>query len=141
MKKVTMILAAALALPVGSVQAQSFEQAFNQQRALYGKGHTFTYENKTYKTDHPEEVEAMAEPNRTNAEALIASAEAMRVKSAELGYEWRDPVRYLKEAQEALGQGQYRQAMNLAARAKYQARISIAQYEDAEANWQRAAPE
>ncbi|GAA0687418.1 hypothetical protein GCM10009104_11880 [Marinobacterium maritimum] len=141
MKKTTMMLAAVLTFSAGAVQAESFEQVFDQQRALYGKGHEFTYEGKTYTTDHPEEVEAMAEPSQANAEALIASAEALRVKSAEVGYEWRDPARYIEQARAAVAEGQYQQAMNLAARAKYQARMSIAQYEDAEANWQRAVPE
>lgn len=141
MKQATMMLAAVLALPVGVVQAQSLEQVFNQQRALYGKGHEFTFEGKTYQTYHPEELEAMAEANSVNAQALIDSAEALRLKSAELGYEWRDPSLYLQQARALLVEGKCQQAMDLAARAKYQARVSIAQYEDAEANWQRAVPE
>lgn len=141
MKKATMLLIAALALPCAAAQAETFEQVFNQQRALHGKGHTFTFEGKSYKTDHPEEVAAMAEPTRANAEQLITSAEALRVQSAEVGYEWRDPARYIKQAEVALAEGRFQQAMDLAARAKYQARMSLEQYKTVQASWQHAVPE
>lgn len=141
MNKTIMMLTVALALPVLPAQADTFEQVFNQQRAMYGKGHEFTFEGKTYRTYHPEELEAMAEPTPANAQALIDSAEALRQRSAELGYEWRDPVLYIAQAREALEQGRYQQAMELAARAKYQSRMAIAQYEAAQASWQRAVPE
>lgn len=140
MKKFAWMLSAVLALPAGLVQAETFEQVFNQQRALYGKGHEFTFEGKTHKTFHPEEVEAMAEPNKANAEALIKGASELRAESAAVGYEWRDVGKYIEQAEAALSKGQFQQAMDLAARAKYQARMSIAQYRDAEAGWYRAAP-
>ncbi|MBA4501189.1 hypothetical protein [Marinobacterium marinum] len=141
MKMIALTLAASLMVPVAFAQEDTFEQVFNQQRALYGKGHAFTYAGQPYTTDHPEEIEAMAEPTRANAEALITSAEAMRQESESLGYEWRDPARFLKQARTALSENEYQRAMDLAARAKYQARMSIAQYESVNASWQQAVPE
>ena len=141
MKKAAWMLAVALALPTGLVQAETFEEVFNQQRALYGKGHEFTFEGKTYKTFHPEEVEAMAEPNQANAEALIKGAKALQAESAAVGYEWRDVSRYIQQAEAAVGEQQFQRAMDLAARAKYQARMSIAQHKEVEASWYRAVPE
>ncbi|MBV0933574.1 hypothetical protein [Marinobacterium weihaiense] len=141
MKTTGKLLAAALALTATLAQAQTFEQVFNEQRALYGKGHEFTFEGQTYTTLHPEELEAMAEPNRANAQALIDSADALRAQSAEVGNEWRDPARYIKQARAALAQEQFQQAMNLAARAKYQARVSLQQYEHSRATWHNAVPE
>ncbi|MBR9827288.1 MAG: hypothetical protein GYB41_01330 [Oceanospirillales bacterium] len=141
MKKATMMLVAALALPVGAAQAETFEQVFNQQRALHGKGHEFTWQGETYKTFHAEELEAMAEPTQANAVALIESADALRLQSAAVGYEWRDPARYIKQAQAALAEGRFQHAMDLAARAKYQARLSLAQQKQVDASWYRAVPE
>lgn len=141
MKAQIMMLSLALALPAAGAWAETFEQVFDQQRALYGKGREFSFEGKTYTTLHPEEVEAMVEPTRGNAERLIASAEALRRHSAELGYEWRDPGRYIRQAESALVDGEYQKAMDLAARAKYQVRMSIAQYEHVQAHWQDAVPD
>ena len=39
-------------------------EAFNAQRAMYGKGHSFTWDGQTYTTDHPEEVAAAAASER-----------------------------------------------------------------------------
>ena len=58
--KNTISLVAALMMVSGSVAAQSFDDAFNAQRAMHGKGHSFTFEGQSYTTDHPEEVAAAA---------------------------------------------------------------------------------
>lgn len=141
MNKATMTLLAALALAPALVQAETFQEAFNHQRALYGKGHEFTFEGKTYKTYHPEEVEAMAEPNKANAEALVASAEAKRKEAAAVGYEWRFTAPLLKKAQDALAEERFQDAMNFAAQAKYQARMAVEQQAHVAASWQLAVPE
>ena len=141
MKKSTLTLLAALTLASGVAQAETFQEVFNKHRAMYGKGHEFTYEGKTYQTYYPEEVEAMAEPSRDNAEALVASAEAKRQDAAAVGYEWRFTGRILKQAQEALAEERYQDAMDLAAQAKYQARMAIQQQAYAEENWHLAVPE
>lgn len=141
MKKATMTLLAALVLAPALAQAETFQEVFNQQRALYGKGHEFTFEGKTYKTYHPEEVEAMAEPTKANAEALVASAEAKRQEAAAVGYEWRFTGRILKQAQEALAEERFQDAMNLAAQAKYQARKAVEQQAHVASTWHHAVPE
>lgn len=141
MKRKMLVPAVVTLLHAQGLYAASFEQVFNEQRALYGKGHEFSYGGKIHTTFHPEEIEAMAEPNAANARALIDGAEALRVESAAVGYEWRGPAIYIRQAREALAAGRYQSAMELAARAKYQARMSLKQYRNAEANWQRAVPE
>ncbi|WP_370278304.1 hypothetical protein [Pontibacterium sp.] len=51
MKKVITI-AAALMLAPGFATAESFQDAFEMNRAMYGKNHTFKWNGKQYSTNH-----------------------------------------------------------------------------------------
>ena len=133
-------LVAALVLSSGSVAAASFEDAFNGERALHGKGHTFTFEGKEYTTDHPEELEAAAEATEANAKALIASAKAKHKEVKAVGYDWTLTKGILKSADKALKAGKYQEAMDLAAQAKYHARMGIRQAERSAQDWVNMAP-
>jgi hypothetical protein len=134
-------LVAALVLGSSTVAAQSFEDAFNAERALYGNGHTFTFEGKDYTTDHPEELEAAADATEANAKALIASAKAKRKEVIAIGYDWTLTKGILKSADKALKAGDFQKAMNLAAQAKYHARMGIAQYHSSAQQWIAIVPQ
>lgn len=139
MKKI-MLLSALLAVSA-TVSAQTYNEAFETHRAMYGKGHSFTWEGKQYTTDHPEELEAKVEANQANAEDLIAKARAENEKANAVGFEWKLTRDILKEAEQAVAEGQYQKALNLAAQAKYHARIGIEQHALAERDWQNAVPQ
>ncbi|MCP4789044.1 MAG: hypothetical protein GY881_02275 [Gammaproteobacteria bacterium] len=134
-------LVAALVLSSSTVAAQSFEDVFNAQRALHGNGHAFTFEGEQYTTDHPEELEAAAPANATNAKALIASAKAMHAEVKAVGYDWTLTKGILKNASKALKAGDFQKAMNLAAQAKYHARMGVAQYHNSKQSWLNMVPE
>ena len=133
-------LVAALVLSSGSVAAQSFEDVFNSQRALFGNNHTFTFEGSEYVTVHPEEVEAAAEATAANAAALIASAKAKRSEVKAVDFDWTLTSGILKSADKAFKAGDFQKAMNLAARAKYHARMGIAQFHRSQTEWVEAVP-
>lgn len=121
--------------------AQTFQEVFETNRAMYGKNHTFEWEGKTYTTMHPEEKEAQAEPTKANAEALLAAAKADNEKAAAVGFEWRLTRGILKKAEQAITDGQFQKALDLSAQAKYHARMGLVQHAYAEKNWQMSAPE
>ncbi len=135
------LIIAALAFAPTLVAAETLQEAFEENRAMYGKGHSFTWQGKKYTTDHPEEVEASAKPTKANAEALLASAVAKNKEVAKLGFEWKLTGGILKDAQKALDAGDYQKAMNMAAQAKYHARIGIQQHEYAQQNWHLSVPQ
>lgn len=61
----------------------------------------------------------------TSAEAdevrqAIAAAEEEKNKAAEMGFEWRDTGKFIKEAREELEAGNYDKAMELAREAEFQ---------------------
>ena len=60
---------------------------------------------------------------------------------AELGFEWKLTGDILKKADQALADGEFQTAMDLAAQAKYHARIGIAQYHYAQKNWHLSVPQ
>ena len=121
--------------------AVSLQEAFEMNRAMYGKGYSFTWNGEQHTTDHPEEIEASTEASQANAEALLASAMAKNAEVAKLGFEWKLTGDILKNAQTAIDEGDYQQALNLAAQAKYHARIGIEQYHYAQSNWHLSVPE
>ena len=139
MKKVMILCAAVLFSQVAV--AETYQEAFNKARAMYGKGHEFQWQGKTYKTLHEEEVEAAVEATQANAQALLDKAIAANKKVAAVGFEWKLTGGLLKKSAQAIEAGDYRKALDLAAQAKYHARIGLAQYEYAEANWYKAVPQ
>jgi hypothetical protein len=134
------VLAACLILASANVVAVSFEDLFNANRALHGKGYHFMFEGNSYVTDHPEEIEAQGEANLDNAKALLISANNMHKKAKSLGYGWTLTAKIIKSAQKALKKGQYQHVMNLSAQAKYHARMGIAQYHASASDWNRFVP-
>jgi hypothetical protein len=123
------------------VAAQSFDDVFNAQRAMYGKGHTFTFAGKRYTTDHPEELEAAAEATAENAKALITSAKALHAQARALGFGWTLTKGIIKSANQAFKAGDFHKAMHLAAQAKYHGRMGIVQYHRSQKEWIKAVPQ
>lgn len=140
MKKV-LAVAAVLAMAPLSVSAESFQDAFESNRAMHGKNHTFEWNGKTYSTNHEEEVEAAVPATKENAMDLIAKAKAKNKEVAALGFEWKLTGGILKNAEKAAAEGDYRKALDLAAQAKYHARMGISQYEYAQKNWHLSVPQ
>jgi hypothetical protein len=140
MKK-TISLVAVLMMASANVAAQSFDDAFNGQRAMYGKGHSFTFEGQTYTTDHPEEVAAAVEANADNAAELLAAAKAQHAQVVALDFDWTLTKKLLKSSAKALDAGEFRKSMNLSAQAQYHARMGIVQYHQSQAEWIMAVPE
>ena len=140
MKKVITI-AAALMLAPGFATAESFQDAFEMNRAMYGKNHTFEWNGQQYSTNHEEEVEAAVAATKENALDLIAKAKAKNKEVAELGFEWKLTGGILKDAEKAAEAGEYRKALDLAAQAKYHARMGIQQHEIAQQSWHLSVPQ
>ena len=136
-----LLLVASLMLGSSIVAAQNFDDVFNAQRAMYGKGHTFTFAGKQYTTEHPEELEAAAEATAENAKALIASAKAQHAQARALGFGWSLTKGIIKSADRALKAGNFRKAMQLAAQAKYHARMGIVQHHRSQKEWIKAVPQ
>ncbi|MDP6191208.1 MAG: hypothetical protein QF872_10425 [Gammaproteobacteria bacterium] len=134
-------LVVAMLLGSGSVTAQNFENLFNGQRALYGAGHSFIFEGKEYTTDHPEELEAAATATADNARVLLASAKSKQAEVKAIGFDWTLTKGILKSAEKALKKGDFHKAMQLAAQAKYHARMGLAQYHRAGQDWINAVPQ
>lgn len=139
MKKTLLI--AALALAPTFAAAESFQEAFEMNRAMYGPDHVFTWNGNQYHTNHEEEMEARVNATKANAEDLLAKAMAKNKEVGELGFEWKLTKDILKDAQKAIDAGEYQKALDLAAQAKYHARIGIQQYHYAEKNWHLAVPQ
>jgi hypothetical protein len=60
---------------------------------------------------------------------------------AKVGFEWKLTKGILKDAEAAVASGDYRKALNLAAQAKYHARIGLQQHAYAEKNWHLSVPQ
>lgn len=140
MKK-ALIAIAALTLVPTFASAESFDEAFLKARAMYGKGHTFEWQGKQYAALHEEEVEADVAATAENAQMLIDKAKAKNKEVAALGFEWKLTGDIIKEAEQALADGEYRKALDLAAQAKYHARIGIQQHHYAQSNWHLSVPQ
>ncbi|MFT5069424.1 MAG: hypothetical protein ACI9S7_001439 [Candidatus Paceibacteria bacterium] len=140
MKK-TISLVAVLMMVSGGVAAQSFDDAFNSQRAMYGKGHSFTWDGQTYITDHPEEVAAAVEANADNAAKLLAAAKEQHAQVVALDFGWTLTKGLLKASAKSLADGDFRKSMDTSAQAQYHARMGIAQYHQSQAEWIMAVPQ
>ncbi|MBQ0756790.1 MAG: hypothetical protein KBT66_09835 [Amphritea sp.] len=140
MKK-ALILVAALTLVPTFVAAESFENAYLQARAMYGPGAVFEWNGKQYAAVHEEEAEADIAATAENARMMVDKAKAKNKEVAELGFEWKLTRGIIKDAESALTTGEYRKALDLAAQAKYHARMGIKQYHYAQSNWQLSVPQ
>ena len=140
MKK-TSSLVAALRMVSGVVAAHPFNEAFNEQRAMYGKGHSFMWNGQTYITDHPEEIAAAVEANVANATALLAAAKDQYTQVLAVDFGWTLTKKLLKSAGKALEAGEFRKSMDISAQAQYHSRMGIAQYHQSQAEWIMAVPE
>jgi hypothetical protein len=125
----------------GVVAAHPFNEAFNEQRAMYGKGHSFTWNGQTYITDHPEEIAAAVVANAANATALLAAAKDQYTQVLAVDFGWTLTKNLLKSAGKALETGEFRKSMDLSAQAQYHSRMGIAQYHQSQAEWIMAVPE
>ena len=140
MKK-TISLVAALMMVSGVVAAHPFNEAFNEQRAMYGKGHSFMWNGQTYITDHPEEIAAAVVANAANATALLAAAKDQYTQVLAVDFGWTLTKKLLKSAGKALEAGEFRKSMDISAQAQYHSRMGIAQYHQSQAEWIMAVPE
>ncbi len=61
------------------------------------------------------------------AKDAIAAAKEANSRAAAIGYEWRDTAKLITEAEKALGDGKYEDAIKLANKARKQAENAIAQ--------------
>lgn len=140
MKKIITV-AAGIMLASSFASAQSFQSAFESNRAMYGKNHVFEWNGNQYTTQHEEEAEAAVTANRKNALDLITKAKAKNKEAAELGFEWKLTRDIIADAEQAVEAGEYRKALDLAAQAKYHARMGIAQHAYAEKHWHLSVPQ
>lgn len=140
MKK-ALIIVAALTLAPTFAAAESFEKAYLKARAMYGQGAIFEWQGNQYAATHEEEAEANVDATEANAQMMIDKAKAKNKEVAALGFEWKLTGDILKKAEAAKEDGDYRKALDLAAQAKYHARIGIQQYHYAQSNWQLSVPE
>ena len=140
MKKIATIAAVAALTASSLTMAQSFQEAFDMNRAMYGAGATFEWNGKSYNTNYIEEELASKPANQANAQALFDAAKAKLAEVREAGFAWRDNVKYLKQAKEALEAGEYQKSMDLASRSHLQSRIGLEQAETAKNEWILAVP-
>ncbi len=140
MKKIATIAAVAALTASSLTMAQSFQEAFDMNRAMYGAGATFEWNGKSYNTSYIEEELASKPANQANAQALFDAAKAKLAEVREAGFAWRDNVKYLKQAKEALEAGEYQKSMDLAARSHLQSRVGLEQAETAKNEWILAVP-
>lgn len=126
---------------VQAAEPQTYQQAFELNRAMYGKGHLFTWQGQEFSTDHPEELDAQTPATRDKAKAMLHAAQVLNQRASELEYAWRMTAGLLEQAEQSLQAGEFRQCMNLAAQAHYQARMSIQQAEYNQQHWRDAVPQ
>ncbi|WP_370278305.1 hypothetical protein [Pontibacterium sp.] len=86
-------------------------------------------------------MEAAVAATNENALDLIAKAKAKNKEVAELGFEWRLTGGILTDAEKAVEAGDFRKALDLAAQAKYHARMGIQQHADAQKSWHLSVPQ
>ena len=65
-----------------------------------------------------------------DAKAAIAAAEHENSRAAKKNYEWRDTGKIIKKAKAALKEGKFDDAVKQANKAKSQASMALAQYEE-----------
>lgn len=69
-------------------------------------------------------------------EAAYKSAEAARMAAAEVGFEWRDTKKMLRQAKKLAEKGKFEQAIALADQAKRQGEAGVLQAAEQEKTWQ-----
>lgn len=131
-------LIALIASPLAA--AETFDEAFLKYRAMYGSNHSFEWNGETYSTMTMEEELAAKPATKGNAKALLDAAKLKQREAQEVGFAWRDPSKYIAQAEEAMAAGEFQKSMDLSARAHYQARMGVAQAAYAEQNWIKAVP-
>ncbi len=72
-----------------------------------------------------------------SAEQAIAAAEAARKAAAEVGYEWRDTAKMIKDAKKLASEGKTDEAAKLAKKAQMQGEDAIAQYQSEHKRYQQ----
>ena len=78
--------------------------------------------------------------DKAGAQAAIDAAEALRKQAAALEAEWRFTGKHIKGAQEALKNGDYDKAEELAERAKWESETALKQVETGKQVWRIAVP-
>ncbi len=73
--------------------------------------------------------------------ALINKAETIRLKAAEVGFEWTTTSKLIAEARQAAKEGNKELSEKLASEAIKQAEASLKQAKFAAANWQSSEPD
>ena len=73
--------------------------------------------------------------------AAYAAAVAARKAAVEVGYEWRDTKKLLRQARKLAKKGEFENAVALANRAKRQGDLGVMQAEEQEAVWRAAVVE
>lgn len=73
---------------------------------------------------------AWANPEEQNLPALIEAARAAVARADQVGYQWRDSAALLREAEQALADGQSDLARDLATRALFQGEAAYRQWQD-----------
>jgi hypothetical protein len=141
MKKALIATVAALTLVPTFASAESFNDAFLKARAENGKGYVFEWNGNKYVALHEEEAEANVAATADNAQKMIDKAKAKNKEVAALGFEWKLTGDIIKSAEQALADGEFRKALDLAAQAKYHARIGIEQHSYAQSNWHLSVPQ
>ncbi len=77
-----------------------------------------------------------AEPTAEDFNAAFADANEARKMAGELGHEWRDTAKILKQAQETAQSGDLKKAMELVAKAKLQGEAGIVQAKRESTLWE-----
>ena len=83
---------------------------------------------------------APANDEATFKSAFAAAVEAWKA-AAEVGYEWRDTKKMLRQARKLAKKGEFGKAVVLANRAKRQGELGVMQAEEQEAVWRAAVVE
>ena len=73
--------------------------------------------------------------------AAYTAAVAARKAAAEVGYEWRDMKKLLRQARKLAKKGEFEEAVELANRARRQGELGVMQAEEQEAVWRAAVVE
>ena len=77
-----------------------------------------------------------ADPTAEDFNAAFAEANEARKMAGELGHEWRDTAKILKQAQETAQSGDLKKAMELVATAKLQGEAGVVQAQRESSLWE-----
>lgn len=83
-------------------------------------------------------VHAPAADDAETFEAAFVAGNAARRAAAEVGFEWRDTKKLLRQAKKLAEKGEYAKAIELANEARYQGEQGVAQAREQEAAWRAA---